>query len=32
MRNIKTGKQPATLFTVPAGYEEITMPQGGGNR
>ena len=32
MRNIKTGKQPATLFTVPAGYEEITMPQAGDYR
>jgi outer membrane lipoprotein-sorting protein len=32
MRNIKTGKQPATLFTVPPGYQEITMPQGGGYR
>ena len=26
MRNIKTGKQPVKLFTVPAGYEEISMP------
>ena len=30
MRNIKPGKQPNKLFTVPAGYEEITMPQGDG--
>jgi hypothetical protein len=28
MRNIQTGKQPDTLFKVPAGYEEISMPDG----
>lgn len=28
MRNIKTGRQPDTLFSVPDGYEEITMPGG----
>ena len=28
MRNIKPGKQPDTLFTVPPGYKEITLPQG----
>jgi hypothetical protein len=32
MRNIKPGKQPDSLFTVPAGYKEITMPEGGGYR
>ena len=32
MRNIRTGKQPAALFAVPAGYEEISMPQFGGYR
>ena len=26
--NIKTGAQPATLFMVPQGYEEIVAPQG----
>ncbi|MEN8108058.1 MAG: DUF4412 domain-containing protein [Pseudomonadota bacterium] len=29
LRNIRIGKQPAELFTVPAGYKEITMPQAG---
>jgi hypothetical protein len=28
LRNIKPGKQPDSLFKVPAGYKEITMPQG----
>jgi outer membrane lipoprotein-sorting protein len=32
VRNIRTGKQPAELFSVPAGYEEISMPQFGGYR
>jgi hypothetical protein len=27
-QNIKIGKQPATLFTIPAGYKEVSMPQG----
>ena len=27
--NIKPGKQPAELFSVPAGYSEIRPPQGG---
>jgi hypothetical protein len=30
LTNIKLGVQPADLFSVPAGYSEITMPQGGG--
>jgi hypothetical protein len=29
-RNIKIGKQPADLFTVPANYKEVSIPQGGG--
>lgn len=28
LQNIKPGKQPDSLFEVPAGYKEITMPQG----
>jgi hypothetical protein len=28
--NIIIGKQPAELFTVPAGYKEITLPQDNG--
>jgi outer membrane lipoprotein-sorting protein len=32
MRNIKPGKQPDSLFTVPDGYKEITMSQGSGSR
>jgi hypothetical protein len=28
LRNIKPGKQPDSLFKVPAGYKEVTMPQG----
>ena len=32
MRNIRPGKQPDALFTVPPGYTEITLPQGGGYR
>jgi curved DNA-binding protein CbpA len=27
LRNIRLGKQPDSLFKVPAGYKEITMPQ-----
>jgi Domain of unknown function (DUF4412) len=30
-RNIKIGKQPADLFTVPADYKEVSIPQGGGS-
>ncbi|MGB5473662.1 MAG: DUF4412 domain-containing protein [Gammaproteobacteria bacterium] len=29
--NIKQQAQPAELFSVPAGYKEISMPQGSGN-
>lgn len=32
LRNIKTGNQPDSLFKVPAGYDEITMPQGPGEQ
>jgi hypothetical protein len=32
MRNIKIGKQPEKLFTIPAGYNEIAMPQHGDYR
>jgi hypothetical protein len=32
MRNIKPGKQPDSLFTVPDGYKEITMSQVSGYR
>lgn len=28
LRNIKVGPQPAELFTVPAGYQKLTPPQG----
>jgi Domain of unknown function (DUF4412) len=28
LRNIRTGKQPADLFTVPSGYKMVSMPQG----
>jgi hypothetical protein len=28
-RNIRIGKQPADLFTVPPGYKVISTPQGG---
>ena len=28
LRNIKPGKQPDSLFKIPAGYKEVTMPQG----
>ena len=28
IRNIRVGPQPKELFSVPAGYNEITMPQG----
>jgi hypothetical protein len=28
LRNIKQGKQPDSLFKVPAGYKEVTMPVG----
>lgn len=27
LRNVRTGKQPDTLFTVPAGYNEVSLPQ-----
>ena len=30
LMNIKQQAQPAALFSVPAGYKEISMPQGGG--
>ena len=29
-RNIRIGKQPADLFSVPPGYKEMSIPQGGG--
>jgi outer membrane lipoprotein-sorting protein len=29
LRNIKIGKQPADLFTVPADYKEVNVPRGG---
>jgi len=29
MRNIKVGKQPSTLFSVPKGYKKMTAPQPG---
>jgi len=32
LRNIRLGKQPDSLFSVPAGYKEITMPQGPGEQ
>jgi hypothetical protein len=32
MHNIKPGKQPDSLFTVPDGYKEITMSQDSGYR
>jgi hypothetical protein len=32
LRNIKLGKQPDSLFRVPAGYNEVTMPQGFGEQ
>jgi len=32
LRNIRLGKQPDSLFSVPAGYKEITMPQGFGEQ
>jgi hypothetical protein len=28
LRNIKPGKQPDSLFKIPAGYKEVKMPQG----
>jgi len=28
LRNIKVGPQPADLFTVPAGFQKLTPPQG----
>lgn len=31
-RNIKVGKHPADLFTVPAGYKEVNIPQGEGQK
>lgn len=30
MKNIRVGEQPDSLFTVPAGYQRITMPGGVG--
>ncbi len=30
LRNIKLGKQPDSLFKVPEGYKEVSMPQGFG--
>jgi len=32
LRNIKPGKQPDSLFKVPEGYTEISMPQGPGDQ
>jgi hypothetical protein len=32
LRNIKLGKQPDSLFKVPAGYKEVSMPQGFGKQ
>ncbi len=29
LRNIRIGKQPADLFSVPPGYKEMSIPQGG---
>lgn len=29
--NIKQQPQPAALFSIPAGYKEVSMPQGGGH-
>jgi hypothetical protein len=29
-QNVRIGKQPASLFTIPAGYKEVSMPQGQG--
>ena len=29
LKNIRVGPQPDDLFTVPAGYKRMTMPQGG---
>jgi len=28
LRNINVGSQPASLFTVPAGYQKMQMPAG----
>ena len=30
LRNVRIGNQPESLFKVPAGYEEVSMPQGAG--
>ena len=32
LRNIKLGKQPDSLFKIPAGYNEVEMPQGFGEQ
>jgi hypothetical protein len=32
LRNIKPGKQPDSLFKIPAGYDEVSMPQGFGKQ
>jgi len=32
LRNVRTGKQPDTLFRVPAGYNEVSLPQGPGEQ
>ncbi len=32
LRNIRLGKQPDSLFSIPAGYTEISMPQGFGEQ
>jgi hypothetical protein len=31
LQNIKVGKQPDSLFKVPSGYDEVSMPQGTGD-
>ena len=32
LRNIKLGTQPDSLFSVPAGFKEISLPQGFGKQ
>jgi hypothetical protein len=32
LRNIRLGKQPDSLFKIPAGYDEVSMPQGFGKQ
>jgi hypothetical protein len=32
LRNIRPGNQPDSLFTIPAGYKEVSMPQGFGEQ